>query len=311
MDESKSFYIFNRQEWKEMQTIPFDVQVTAEDIERFISINDVLTFSDIEEVYLPILQILGIYIRHYQERIQELGVKFKQNQKKVPYIIGVSGSVAVGKSTFCRLLKELLSQVYRDKKVQLITTDGFLYPNAILEEKGLEGRKGFPESYDMPALINFLSRVKNGEAYQQAIQVPKYSHRTYNILQDEYYEIDQADILIVEGINVLQLQGNEFIFASDFFDFSFYVDAEEKNIERWYLERFEILLDLAADHPEDYYHTLSQGDRVAALKNARHIWETINLTNLHQYILPTRSRAELILHKNHNQYIDKIMMNKI
>lgn len=310
MEESKSFYIFNRQEWKEMQTIPFDIQITAEDIERFVSINDVLTVQDIEEVYLPTLQILGIYYRHYQERIQELNVKFNQQSKKVPYIIGVSGSVAVGKSTFCRVLKELLSQVYRQSKVQLITTDGFLYPNEVLKEKGLTDRKGFPESYDMPALIEFLSRIKNGEAYDRVIEVPKYSHRTYNILEGEYYHIDQADILIVEGINVLQLQGNDLIFASDFFDFSFFVDAEPDNIEQWYLERFKILLDLAADHPEDYYHTLSQAKRSDAIENALHIWKTVNLKNLYEYILPTRSRAELILHKNRNHYIDKILMRK-
>ncbi|MDO5457098.1 MAG: type I pantothenate kinase [Atopococcus tabaci] len=307
MKEAKNYYIYNREEWREMQTIPFDIQITEEDIERVVSVNDVLRMRDVKEIYLPIIQVLSIYLRHYQERQQELRVKLNRTNGRTPYIIGVSGSVAVGKSTFSRLLKELLSQVYGHLKVQLITTDGFLYPNEILKEKGLSERKGFPESYDMDRLVSFLADVKNGES---DIAVPKYSHQKYDIIPDEFYMIDQPDILIVEGINVLQLQGSDLIFASDFFDFSFYIDAEPKNIKRWYLERFKMFLSLAKDQPADYYHDMNKMDDQEAMENARYIWENINLKNLYEFIMPTRSRAEMIIHKSYNHYIDKILIRK-
>ena len=307
MKEAKNYYIYNREEWREMQTIPFDVQITEEDIERVVSVNDVLRMRDVKEIYLPIIQVLSIYLRHYQERQQELKVKLNRTNGRTPYIIGVSGSVAVGKSTFSRLLKELLSQIYGHLKVQLITTDGFLYPNQVLKEKGLTERKGFPESYDMNRLVRFLADVKNGEP---DIAVPKYSHQKYDILPDEFYTIDRPDILIVEGINVLQLQGSDLIFASDFFDFSFYIDAEPENIKRWYLERFRMFLSLAEDQPDDYYHTMTKMDEEEAMEYAHYIWEKINLKNLYEFIMPTRSRAEMIIHKSYNHYIDKILIRK-
>lgn len=307
MKEAKNYYIYNREEWRKMQTIPFDVQITEEDIERVVSVNDVLRMRDVKEIYLPIIQVLSIYLRHYQERQQELRVKLNRTNGRTPYIIGVSGSVAVGKSTFSRLLKELLSQVYGHLKVQLITTDGFLYPNQVLKEKGLSERKGFPESYDMDRLVRFLADVKNGEPN---IAVQKYSHQKYDILPDEFYTIDQPDILIVEGINVLQLQGSDLIFASDFFDFSFYIDAEPENIKRWYLERFKMFLSLAEDQPDDYYHTMTKMDDQEAIENAKYIWEKINLKNLYEFIMPTRSRAEMIIHKSYNHYIDKVLIRK-
>lgn len=307
MKEAKNYYIYNREEWRKMQTIPFDVQITEEDIERVVSVNDVLRMRDVKEIYLPIIQVLSIYLRHYQERQQELRVKLNRTNGRTPYIIGVSGSVAVGKSTFSRLLKELLSQVYGHLKVQLITTDGFLYPNQVLKEKGLSERKGFPESYDMDRLVRFLADVKNGEPN---IAVPKYSHQKYDILPDKFYTIDQPDILIVEGINVLQLQGSDLIFASDFFDFSFYIDAEPENIKRWYLERFKTFLSLAEDQPDDYYHTMTKMDDQEAIENAKYIWEKINLKNLYEFIMPTRSRAEMIIHKSYNHYIDKVLIRK-
>lgn len=307
MKEAKNYYIYNREEWRKMQTIPFDVQITEEDIERVVSVNDVLRMRDVKEIYLPIIQVLSIYLRHYQERQQELRVKLNRTNGRTPYIIGVSGSVAVGKSTFSRLLKELLSQVYGHLKVQLITTDGFLYPNQVLKEKGLSERKGFPESYDMDRLVRFLADVKNGEPN---IAVPKYSHQKYDILPDKFYTIDQPDILIVEGINVLQLQGSDLIFASDFFDFSFYIDAEPENIKRWYLERFKMFLSLAEDQPDDYYHTMTKMDDQEAIENAKYIWEKINLKNLYEFIMPTRSRAEMIIHKSYNHYIDKVLIRK-
>lgn len=307
MKEAKNYYIYNREEWREMQTIPFDVQITEEDIERVVSVNDVLRMRDVKEIYLPIIQVLSIYLRHYQERQQELRVKLNRNNGRTPYIIGVSGSVAVGKSTFSRLLKELLSQVYGHLKVQLITTDGFLYPNEVLKEKGLSERKGFPESYDMDRIVGFLADIKNGEPN---IAVPKYSHQKYDIILDEFYTIDRPDILIVEGINVLQLQGSDLIFASDFFDFSFYIDAEPENIKRWYLERFRMFLSLAKDQPDDYYHAMNKMDYQEAMENAKYIWENINLKNLYEFIMPTRSRAEMIIHKSYNHYIDKILIRK-
>lgn len=307
MKESKTFYIFDREEWRHMQTIPFDVQITLEDIERFVSVNDILRLQDVQEVYLPIVQILSVYMRHYRERLQEIRVKLKQEQGSMPYIIGVSGSVAVGKSTFSRLLKELLSQVFVQQSVQLITTDGFLYPNQILEEKGLMDCKGFPESYDMGRLIDFLADVKNGK---RDIQVPQYSHHRYDIVEGEYQTIDRPDILIVEGINVLQLEGSDLIFASDFFDFSFYIDAEERNIKRWYLERFKTFLNLDEDQPDDYYSAMREMPEQEAMAYAQEVWQKVNAKNLYEYILPTRSRADMIIHKNSSHYIDKILLKK-
>ena len=262
--------------------------------------------EDVSEVYMPMVHLLQMFMKNHQ-RLQDdqasfLGIK----PHKVPFILGIAGSVAVGKSTTARLLKSLLSEVYPDKKVQLITTDGFIFPNAVLKKKGIMSRKGFPESYDMPRLIKFVNDVKNGIV----AKAPVYSHKVYDIIPDEFDVIDQPDILIVEGINVLQLPSHEPIFVSDFFDFSLYVDAKEEYIKRWYLERFGMLLDTAFKDPTNYYYPYAIGDRTAAFKMASKVWEDVNHPNLHEYILPTRNRADLIIVKSANHLIEELRLRK-
>lgn len=309
MKESDTYYIFERDDWKALDIAETSdtISLTDEELEALRSLNDSISLDDVKEVYFPIIQLLSLFIHSYQQEQKALMKAFKQEVSHTPYIIGVSGSVAVGKSTVARLLQSMLSQAYKDKKVQLITTDGFLYPNEKLEEMGLMDRKGFPESYDMGLLIDFLSDVKNRKPN---IRVPYYSHQLYNIVPGKYVTIDQPDILIVEGINVLQLPASQRLFVSDFFDFSFYIDAEPDNIEKWYLQRFGILLDTAMQNPNDFYHDYAKGNRQEAFAMARNVWKTINLKNLEEYILPTRFRADMILHKTTNHYIDSILMKK-
>jgi type I pantothenate kinase len=201
----------------------------------------------------------------------------------------------------------MLSRTFKRRNVQLITTDGFLYPTAELEKRGILDKKGFPESYDMELLLDFLNAVKNGK---DNLQIPKYSHEIYDIIPGEFEEITQPDILIVEGINVLQLPANQQIYVSDFFDFSVFVDAEPELIESWYLERFEALLDLAKDDKTNYYYEYANGPREEALQFARQVWKDVNLQNLTEFILPTKSRADVVLHKTVNHKIDEISLRK-
>lgn len=306
MKESDSFYIIDRSEWKELINHT-EITLTDEEVEALRSLNDQVSVTDVKEIYLPILQVLHQYIKHYHNRQIEVKKLLNRPEAKDPYIIGIAGSVAVGKSTLARFLQKMMARAYPDKKVKLITTDGFLYPNEVLKERNILNRKGFPESYDMHRLISFMGDVKSG---RRNIKVPLYSHRLYNIVPDEYEIIDQPDILIVEGINVLQLPANEKIFVSDFFDFSFYVDAEPDRIEKWYLERFGVLLQTAFKDPSNYYYPYAVGDRTEAFKMAKNVWRTINLKNLQEYILPTRFRADMIIHKTSEHFIDQILLKK-
>ncbi|WP_225743231.1 type I pantothenate kinase [Marinilactibacillus sp. Marseille-P9653] len=306
MQESDTFYIIDRDEWKELNEHT-RLTLTDEELESLRSLNDRISMKDVKEIYVPILQILHTHIKHYDERQSEMKTLLNQPARKDPYIIGIAGSVAVGKSTLARLLQMMMDRAYSNRKVDLITTDGFLYPNEVLKEKNSLNRKGFPESYDMQRLIRFMGDVKSGH---RNIEVPVYSHKFYDIIPDEYAVIDQPDILIVEGINVLQLPANEKIFVSDFFDFSFYVDAEPERIEKWYLERFGLLLDTAFQDPTNYYYELATGNREKAFDTARKVWKAVNLTNLEEYILPTRFRADMIVHKTTDHFIDQLLLKK-
>ncbi|GAA0368648.1 type I pantothenate kinase [Alkalibacterium iburiense] len=307
MEESDSFYIIDRDEWKTLAQNHTEISLNDQEVDSLRSLNDQVSVQDVKEIYLPILQVLHKYIKHYNERQIEIKQLLKKPAKRDPYIIGIAGSVAVGKSTLARFLQTMMSRAYPEQTVKLITTDGFLYPNETLIEKGILNRKGFPESYDMHRLISFMGDIKSG---RRNIKVPLYSHSLYNIVPDQYEVIDQPDILIVEGINVLQLPANEKIFVSDFFDFSFYVDAEADRIEKWYLERFGVLLQTAFKNPSNYYYPYAIGDRKKAFAMARNVWRTINLKNLEEYILPTRFRADMIIHKTTDHYIDQILLKK-
>lgn len=307
MEKSNTFYIFDRAEWKALDTTKNNFQMTDEELEELSALNDQVSLKDVREIYVPLTSILDIFIQGYEEQQNKLKNLLEKESNSVPYVIGIAGSVAVGKSTLARLLQTILCHHYKDKKVDLITTDGFLYPNEILKERKIMDRKGFPESYDMHRLITFMGDVKSGK---EKIQVPKYSHDVYDIIPDEYQIIDQPDILIVEGINTLQLPANEKIYASDFFDFSFYVDAEPDNIEMWYLQRFGILVDTAFQDPNNYYNRFSDISREEAFGFAKEIWRTVNYKNLTEYILPTRFRADMIIHKTTDHYIDQILLRK-
>lgn len=306
MQKSNTFYIFNREDWKALETRN-NFLMTDEQLEELSALNDQVSLQDVREIYVPLGSVLDIFIKSYNKEQEQLRELVGLSPKKVPYVIGIAGSVAVGKSTLARLLQTILAQFYKDKKVNLITTDGFLYPNKVLEERGIMDRKGFPESYDMHQLITFMGDVKSGKP---AIKIPKYSHDIYDIVPDEYQVISQPDILIVEGINTLQLPANEKIYVSDFFDFSFYVDAEPENIEKWYLQRFGILVDTAFKDPDNFYNRFANIERVEAFDYARNVWKEVNLKNLTNYILPTRFRADAIIHKTTNHYIDRILLRK-
>lgn len=306
MQKSNTFYIFDREDWKSLNTAE-NFSMTDEELEALSALNDNVSLKDVREIYVPLASVLDVFIKSYNKEQEQLRKLLNTPQKRAPYIIGIAGSVAVGKSTLARLLQSILAQYYRGQQVELMTTDGFLYPNEILEEKGIMNRKGFPESYDMHRLITFMGDVKSGKAN---VQVPKYSHSIYDILPGQFQVIDQPDILIVEGINTLQLPANEKIYASDFFDFSFYVDAEPENIEKWYLQRFGILIDTAFKDPMNYYNRFADIDRVEAFDFAQTVWKEVNLKNLVDYILPTRFRADAIIHKTTDHYIDQILLRK-
>ncbi|AEB30498.1 pantothenate kinase [Carnobacterium sp. 17-4] len=306
MKESATFHIIEREEWKKLN-IDSIAPLSSNELEELKGLNDQISIKDVEEIYIPIVHVLDVYLKNY-EQLQAKKNKFlKRDTLQKPYIIGIAGSVAVGKSTTARLLQMMLSRVYKDKSVEMITTDGFLYPNKILSEKGIMNRKGFPESYNMQQLISFLGDVKNGKS---SVVSPVYSHESYDIVEGEEHVLEQPDILIVEGINVLQLPANQQIYISDFFDFSIFVDAEADLIEKWYLERFGLLLDTALKKPGNYYYSYAQGDREEAFEMARGVWKTVNLKNLKEYISPTKNRAELIIHKTDHHYIDQLLLKK-
>lgn len=308
MDNTGIFSIYPRDEWRQLKERA-SFSLTESHLASLRALNDVISMDDVEDIYVPIVQLLDVYIQNFYLKQDDLSDYLNIERPKVynPYIIGIAGSVSVGKSTIARLLKTLLNDFYPDKKVDLLTTDGFLYPNKILKERGMMDRKGFPESYNMDELLRFLVDVKNNKPN---IQVPKYSHEIYDIVPNETITIDRPDILIVEGINVLQLPSNEIIYVSDFFDFSFYVDAQEELIEKWYLQRFGLLLDTAFKNPSNYYYKFTSWKREDAFDYARSVWERVNLVNLREYILPTSLRANLIIHKTHNHYIDKVLLKK-
>ena len=305
MKENINYYEIPRSEWQGYYAKEH-MPLTQEELDGIKSLNDRISVQDVEDIYMPLCHLIHLYMKEFESLTLSKGLFLHRYVKVPPFIIGVAGSVAVGKSTAARLLKTLLSRLFSRKMVQLITTDGFLYPNAILEERGIMNRKGFPESYDMERLIQTLNEVKSGKE----VDIPLYSHQVYDIVPGGFETIQQPDILIVEGINTLQLPANQQIYVSDFFDFSIFMDAEPKLIEKWYLERFESLLDTAFLDPKNYYYQFAIGDRQAALAMSRSVWKNVNLKNLEEFILPTRGRADIILHKQENHLIDRIYLRK-
>lgn len=303
---------FTRTEWAALRA-DTPLTLTIEDLTKLQSINDPISVEEVIAIYLPLSRLLALYVAATQGLFKATQRFLGAEDGKVPYIIGVAGSVAVGKSTTARVLQALLSRWPNTPKVQLVTTDGFLYPNAILEREGLMEKKGFPESYDQNALIRFLSDVKAG---QPRVEAPVYSHLTYDVISDETVVVDRPDILIFEGVNVLQpsrlsRDASEIPFVSDFFDFSVYLHAEDPVLERWYIDRFMRLRQTAFRDPKSYFRKYADLSDAEAMSVARSIWSRINLRNLHENIFPTRARASLVLTKGESHRIERVALRKL
>lgn len=314
------FLTFDRQQWAALRkSVP--LTLTEKDLQPLLGFNEELSLDEVRTIYLPLARLINYYI---DENIQRQQVLHKfldiasphstvpNTATKVPYIISIAGSVSVGKSTSARILQALLASWPEERTVSLITTDGFLYPLAVLEEKNLLQRKGFPESYDIQRLIQFVSDIKSGKRH---VKAPIYSHLTYDIVPDQFNEVDQPDIVILEGLNVLQTGMNyptnpHHVFVSDFVDFSIYVDAEEPLLLEWYINRFLKFRRSAFSDPDSYFHHYSKLSEQEAIKTATKIWNEINGLNLRKNILPSRERANLILVKGSDHAIQTVKLRK-
>jgi type I pantothenate kinase len=307
-DALSPFNEISREDWAALGNST-ELPLTESEIQQIRGLGDFLDIKEVRDVYLPLSRLLNLYVAEHQQLHQVTGNFLGQRTSKVPFIIGVAGSVAVGKSTISRLLKELLSRWEGTPSVEMITTDGFLYPNAELERRGLMSRKGFPESYDRLALLKFMADIKSGA---QSVSAPVYSHLVYDIVPGEQNTVSNPDVLIVEGLNVLQSPGaGQDLALSDFFDFKIYVDAETKNISQWFLARFDQLRQTAFTNPASYFHQYAEMPYEKALARANEIWSTINLPNLIENILPTRSRATLVLQKGSQHAVDRVLLRKL
>ncbi|GHU57249.1 pantothenate kinase [Bacteroidia bacterium] len=310
---SKSPYLtFDRNKWAELRESE-PMTLSESEIQALRGINEELSIDEVRDIYLPLSRLLNYYVSSTKSR-QEVVMNFlNEKVQKIPFIIGVAGSVSVGKSTSSRVLQALLSRWKENNKVALITTDGFLYPNAILEERGIMTKKGFPESYDIHHLLKFVSEIKSGKT---DIKAPRYSHTLYDIVPDEQIVISpQPDILILEGLNVLQSRmdyprGRRSPFVSDYLDFSIYVDAEEPLLEEWFINRFMNFRGTAFNDLTSFFYSVTKLSDEKARKMAKNVWREINSKNLHKNILPTRERASLILHKSVNHRVDYVKLRK-
>ncbi len=312
MDTLSPYRLFSRNEWAGLRA-DTKLTLTAQDLAKLKSLNDPISLEEVVAIYLPLSRLLSLYVAATQSLFKATQRFLTAGPTKTPYIIGLAGSVSAGKSTTARILTALLSRWDNTPNVQLITTDGFLMPNIALDAAGLMERKGFPESYETGALVQFLARIKAGE---RNVKAPVYSHLVYDVLPDEYVSVDQPDILIVEGLNVLQparpvKEGAPTAFVSDFFDFSIYLDATENSLRDWYVGRFMRLRSTAFINPKSYFHRYADLSDYEALSTANSLWDKINLANLRENILPTRPRASLILSKGADHAIEIVALRKL
>ena len=303
---------FSREEWAALRA-DTPMTLTAAELDQLRALNDPVSLEEIEQIYLPLSRLLALYVAATQALHRATQSFLGTRDGKVPYLIGVAGSVAVGKSTTARVLRQMLTRWPNTPKVDLITTDGFLLPNATLRANGWMERKGFPESYDTQRLLRFLADIKAG---QGQVEAPVYSHLVYDVVPGERVVVDRPDILIVEGLNVLQparlpRDGKAVPFVSDFFDFSVYLDAQEVLLRRWYVERFMTLRETAFRNPKSFFHKYAALTEAEALETAHGLWSRINQPNLVENILPTRPRADLILRKGESHTIEEVSLRKL
>ena len=309
-DAAGRYLTFGRDEWADLRAAT-PLTLNADDLDSLRGINESIELDEVATIYLPLTRLLNLYVSATQTLHKVSGDFLGTSSSKVPYIIGVAGSVAVGKSTFARILQALLARWPNHPKVDLVTTDGFLYPNKILDERGIMNRKGFPESYDTRRLLQFLRELKSGEATAHA---PVYSHVVYDIVEGETVDVSQPDIAIIEGLNVLQVGGPSDAateFVSDYFDFSIYIDAAEAHIEEWYVQRFMKLRDTVFQDPNSFFRHYADLTHDEAVDTARFIWDEINGKNLRENIAPTKSRAALLLRKGPDHRVTEVALRRL
>ena len=311
-DGLSPYRVFARAKWAQLRE-DTPMTLTPDEVTRLRSLHDRLDMREVEEIYLPLSRLLSLYVAATQRLFRAQQKFLGTEDSKLPYIIGVAGSVAAGKSTTARVLQALLARWPNVPKVDLVTTDGFLYPNAVLAREGLMEKKGFPESYDLPTLLRFLSDIKAG---RRPVRAPVYSHLIYDVIPNHWIEIDRPEILIVEGLNVLQAgrlpkDGKAIPFVSDFFDFSIYLDADEGVLLSWYVNRFLTLRGTAFVDPKSYFHRYAKLSDEEAIATATSIWTRINLVNLRENILPTRPRADLILKKGESHEVEEVALRRL
>jgi len=301
------YLTFDRDAWSALRAAT-PLTLRERELERLRGINEHIDLDEVASVYLPLSRLLNLYVSATQDLHKVSATFLGTIAPKVPYVIGVAGSVAVGKSTFARILQALLAQWPHHPKVDLITTDGFLFPNRVLEQRGIMNRKGFPESYDTRELLRVLREIKSGAA---KVTAPVYSHVVYDIVADERVEVHQPDIVILEGLNVLQTGTGSQEFVSDYFDFSIYIDADEEHIEGWYVDRFLALRESVFKDPTSYFRFYAELADAEAVDVAKGIWREINGRNLRENIAPTRDRASLIVHKTADHRVDRVQLRRL
>ncbi len=312
LEESSAYLQFTREQWCRFRE-DTPLTLTEEDLKKLRGQNEVVSLTEVEEIYLPLSRLLSLYISASQALHEVSGSFLGSPEPKVPYIIGVAGSVAVGKSTTSRILQALLSRWPNHPQVALVTTDGFLYASAELERRGILSRKGFPESYDIQTLLKFLNDIKAGKGHLKA---PVYSHHHYDVVEGEYIEVNKPDIVIIEGLNILQTgiqkPGQQpQLFVSDFFDFTVFVDAEVDVIKKWFVDRVLSFWEGAFQEPSAYFHYLTKLNQEEVIKFSERVWREINEVNLFENILPFKKRAQLILTKAEDHSVQKVYLRKL